>query len=202
VIGAVVLVFGLTPLADVAAELCRRILHVDLTASKLVAGAAKAASPSELVLMLVSLAVLPALVEEMMFRGFVTLAFLRSPVSALVVPSVLFGLFHLEPTQVAGTIVLGFGFGTARLLSGSLVPASISHFIYNAAVIVAMRYGNTDDQHAIKALPIVVGSAIAALGLLVLIRPLPRASAPEPGQELETGGALDEPDRGERRDRD
>jgi membrane protease YdiL (CAAX protease family) len=171
VLAAVLLVFGLAPLADVAAELCQRWVGSDLTATELVANVARSASPGALVLLLFALAVVPALVEEAMFRGFVTLAFLRSGIAALVIPSVLFAGFHLEPTQAAGTLVLGFGFAAARLLTGSLLPSIIAHAVYNAAVIFTVRHSDLPAPgRAIEPLPVVIGLGIAALGLALLLR--------------------------------
>jgi membrane protease YdiL (CAAX protease family) len=170
VVGAVLLVFGLAPLADVVAELCRRLTGTELTATKIVATAARGAGPFGLVLLLISLVVLPALVEESLFRGFVTAAFAKSWAMALIVPSVLFGVFHLEPTQAAGTIVLGLGFGAARLLTGSIVAGVITHFVYNGAIILFVRFSSAGPDYSIELMPVLVGLAIAGIGLLLLVR--------------------------------
>jgi len=171
------LVFGLAPLADVVAELCRRLTGSELTAAKIVATAAKGADPLGLLLLLISLAVLPALVEEALFRGFVTAAFAKSWPLALIAPSILFGVFHLEPTQAAGTIVLGLGFGTVRLLTGSIVASTVAHFLYNATVIMVVRSSTTPPEYSIELMPVLVGLALAGFGLLLLIRERPAATA-------------------------
>jgi uncharacterized protein len=170
--GALLSVFGLAPAADAAAELCHRVVGNEITAAKIVASAAQAATPGEMVLLIVCLALAPALVEEAMFRGYVTAAFARgSMAGALFVPSLMFGLFHLEPTQVAGTIVLGFGFGLARLCTDSLLPGIVAHAVYNGAVIFAVRHSGTPiESHDIELVPILIGLGISALGVLLLVR--------------------------------
>ena len=146
IFAALLVVFGAAPLADAAAELCHRWVGSDLTATELVATAARGAGPGSLVLLIFALAVVPAVVEESMFRGFVTAAFAKSPLAAFLVPTLLFGAFHLEPTQAAGTLVLGAGFALARLWTGSLVPGIVVHAVYNAAVIFAVRYSDEVPQ--------------------------------------------------------
>jgi uncharacterized protein len=179
-VGAILAVFGLAPLADAAAELCQRVFESDVTAARLVATAAKGTTPLGLLLLVIAFGVMPALVEEAMFRGFVTAAFLRgrqirwlggASVQALVLPSLMFGLFHLEPTQVAGTIVLGFGFGAARLITGSLAPAMVAHGVYNTAVVIAVRHADDlPDEREIALVPIAVGLCITALGVVLMLR--------------------------------
>jgi len=176
--GAVLTVFGLAPAAGAAAELCHRLVGNEFTAARIVTSAARAAGPAELVLLIVCLALAPALVEEAMFRGFVTAAFARrSMAAALVVPSLMFGLFHLEPTQVAGTIVLGLGFGLARLCTNSLLPAILAHALNNAAAILAARYaGELSEHREIDPLSVLFGFAVSGVGIGLLIRERRRLS--------------------------
>jgi membrane protease YdiL (CAAX protease family) len=170
-VAAVLVVFGVAPLADAAAELCRRWVGSDVTATELVANAARGAGPGALVLLIFSLAIVPAVVEEAMFRGFVTAAFPRSQTAALLIPSLLFAGFHLEPTQAAGTLVLGFGFAAARLCTGSLVPGIAAHAVYNAAVIFSLRHADLPPPgQPIAAQPIAIGLGVAALGMALLLR--------------------------------
>ncbi len=170
VIGALLVVFGLAPLAELAGELTRRVLNPEVTASRLVMNAAHNANTAGLVFLLFGLAVMPALAEEALFRGLLTLPFEHRFALGLVVPSVLFGLFHLEPTQVAGTIVLGIGFGAARLCTGTLITGVIAHFIYNGAVIITVRYTVSDNQHELAFWPVIGGLVLVVGGALLLGR--------------------------------
>ncbi len=175
--GALLLVFGLAPLADLAGEIVHRIVGNEVTAAKVVSEAARNATPLTLTLLVLCVAVVPGMVEEAMFRGLLTSAFLRRSVPvAVIVPSIMFGIFHLEPTQVAGTIVLGVGFALVRVYSGSLSAGMIAHAIYNASVIFALRYGGPPSAHPIAPVPLVVGALMAAAGVTLLRRYSPRTA--------------------------
>ena len=164
------IVFGFGPLAEFAGELAFRFLGRDVNAERLVAAVSRNASSGGLFLVLGAAAVLPALVEELMFRGLVTRAFeKRSHAEMVLVPSILFGLFHLEPTQIAGTIMLGVAFGLTRLYSGSLVPSIIAHAAYNAVVILDVRFTGRLGDHALHFGRVGGGLGIAALGTLLMV---------------------------------
>lgn len=164
------IVFGFGPLAEFAGELAFRFLGREVNAERLVAAVSRNASSGGLFLVLGAAAVLPALVEELMFRGLVTRAFeKRSHAEMVLVPSILFGLFHLEPTQIAGTIVLGVAFGLTRLYSGSLVPSVLAHAAYNAVVILDVRFTGRLGDHALHFGRVGGGLGVAALGTLLMV---------------------------------
>jgi len=164
------IVFGFGPLAELAGELAFRFLGRDLNAERLVVAVSQNASSEGLIGVLFAAAVLPALVEELVFRGLVTRAFeKRSHAEMVLVPSVLFGLFHLEPTQIAGTVVLGIAFGLTRLYSGSLVPSIIGHAAYNATVILSVRFLGRIGDHGLHFGRVAGGLGVAALGTLLMV---------------------------------
>jgi membrane protease YdiL (CAAX protease family) len=170
VCAGLLIVFGFGPLAELAGELAFRFLGRDINAERLVVAVARNASSGGLPLVLCAAALLPALVEELMFRGLVTRAFEnRSHAEMVLVPSILFGIFHLEPTQVAGTIVLGVAFGLTRLYSGSLVPSIIAHAAYNAVVILDVRFAGRIGDHALHLGRVGAGLGVAALGTLLMV---------------------------------
>ena len=170
VIGAVLVVFGLAPLAEVMGELMHRLLGHDVTASRIVVNAARGASGPGLVLLLFALGVMPAVAEEAMFRGLITVPFERRFGLGLVVPSVLFGLFHLEPTQIAGTVVLGFGFAAARLCTGTLLAPAIAHLVYNTTVVLTVRFSDALVERKLDVVPVMVGVLLALGGAALLWR--------------------------------
>lgn len=170
-LAAGLIVFGLAPLSDIASELTRRGLHVEVTTSLIVLRAVKDASLPGFLLMLVALSLLPALVEEALFRGFLTPIFAqRSLLAGIVVPSLLFGAFHLEPTQIAGTTVLGMGFGLVRLASGSLGACMASHGAYNAAVLFALVHAPDPPLQEVDVLPALVGLLLTFCGVALLAK--------------------------------
>lgn len=177
---ALLVVFGLAPIAQTVGELASRLLHVQPTSALLVAHVAQAAAPGVFVVLLACLSLLPGLIEETLFRGFITRAFSnRSFATQLLLPSLLFGIFHLEPTQSAATVVLGIGFALARLYTGSLLPGMLAHALYNATVLVLARLSPSADDHEIHAVPIAVGVVMAMAGIAGL-RSAMRAPQPQP----------------------
>ncbi len=170
IFAGLLIVFGFGPLAELAGEVAFRFLGRDVNAERLVIAVSRNASSGGLFGVLFAAAVLPALVEELMFRGLVTRAFeKRSHAEMVVVPSLLFGLFHLEPTQIAGTVVLGIAFGLTRLYSGSLVPSIIAHAAYNAGVILSVRFTGRIGDHVLHFGRVGAGLGVAALGTLLMV---------------------------------
>ena len=90
-----------------------------------------------LVLNLVSTAVLPALVEEMVFRGYI-LGGLRPQGDglAIVFSAVFFGLLHGNLLQIPFAFILGLIFGYLTVQTGSIWPAVLLHFLNNAFSVV------------------------------------------------------------------
>jgi membrane protease YdiL (CAAX protease family) len=170
VLGAVLLVFGLAPLAEVMGDLVHRLSGQSLTASRIVVNAARGATGPGVVLLVFGLGAMPALAEEALFRGLLTAPFERRFLLGLSVPSVLFGMFHLEPTQIAGTIVLGVAFAAARLCTGSLVTSMIAHFVYNTTVLLTVRYSDVLVERQLHLAPVLVGFGVAAVGAALLWR--------------------------------
>ncbi len=143
-LGGTLLCLGLGPAARALADAIARALHQQVTTSDLVVGAIGQATVSQLLLLTLALSVLPAFIEETLFRGAIQLGFERSPLwHKVVIPAVLFGVFHLDPSQGAGTALLGLGFGATRLLAGGLWAPILAHAANNALMVVGARFDST-----------------------------------------------------------
>jgi ABC-2 type transport system permease protein/sodium transport system permease protein len=84
--------------------------------------------------MIVFLALIPAICEECLFRGYV-LSGLRGglgPVTAVLVVGVAFGINHHSVHRLIVTSTLGIVFGLLVLRYRSLWPAIVAHFLHNA----------------------------------------------------------------------
>jgi sodium transport system permease protein len=82
---------------------------------------------------LLLVAVLPAVAEEVTFRG-VVLSGLRKTGSrwlAVVGSALVFGLFHVNPYHVASATLVGLVLGYAALESGSILPGILMHLVNN-----------------------------------------------------------------------
>lgn len=94
------------------------------------------------------LAVLPAIAEEVAFRG-VLLHGLRArlrPVAVTLVAGAVFGLFHVSLFRIVPTAYLGVILATTVVLTGSIYPAMLWHFLNNALAIVPARLGWIDTS--------------------------------------------------------
>jgi membrane protease YdiL (CAAX protease family) len=171
--GSLLCVFGLSPLSGLLAELVRRQLPRDVNAESMVVALVRDVSPAELVAVVAATALVPAIVEELLFRGVLTRAFVgRSNLLALTVPSAMFGLFHLEPTQAAGTFVLGIGFGIARLYTDSVLTSMACHLAYNAYVLIDVYAGGQVGSTELYYGRVGVGLSLAAIGFgLTVLHP-------------------------------
>lgn len=95
------------------------------------------ADPLTLLLNLFTYAVLPAVVEELVFRGWFLSA--MQPCgerSALWLSAVLFALTHGNLTQIPFALLLGLLFGWIYLSTGRLWPVMLLHFLNNGLSVV------------------------------------------------------------------
>jgi len=89
---------------------------------------------------LIAFAVMPAIAEELVFRGVLGRSLARrSTVLAIVVSAVAFSAYHVMPSQVVGTLPFSFAVATLAVRSGSVLPSMLAHFLNNATVIMLTR---------------------------------------------------------------
>ncbi|GBF95234.1 hypothetical protein Rsub_07949 [Raphidocelis subcapitata] len=96
----------------------------------LAAAAAGGASP---VLLAAAVALAPALIEELLFRGLLLAALLTrlGRIDAVALCGALFAAIHLDPAQFFPFAVLGFAAGGVAVASRSVWPAVALHAAYN-----------------------------------------------------------------------
>lgn len=109
--------------------------------ASLLAGAVDATLP--LPLLLVAFAILPAVCEELLFRGTFHGLWARAgrPWAAVLASAVAFGAIHLSVFRFAPTMALGLVLGALALRTGSIVPGMLAHAVNNGAALLAMRAG-------------------------------------------------------------
>ena len=88
---------------------------------------------------LLGLAVVPALCEELAFRGYAQRQLERSAGAqwGIFLSGLLFGLYHLSPAQVLPLTVLGLYLAYLTWRTGSLWPAILVHFANNAFAVIS-----------------------------------------------------------------
>jgi len=124
----------LEPLKKLFEELTKILIHAD--------------SPLELLAVILVVAVVPAIVEETLFRGLVQKIFerLMSPIVSAVLAGTIFGLYHMNPFEVVPLIGLGVFFGLLRYRSQSLLLPMSAHFLNNLMAVLASYYGLNDEN--------------------------------------------------------
>ena len=88
-----------------------------------------------------TVAVMPAIVEEVAFRGMLQgrLMALLGARQGFVVTAMAFTLVHLSPATMPIHLGLGLYLGWLRQRSGSLWPGMVVHFAYNTMVLLLME---------------------------------------------------------------
>ncbi len=97
------------------------------------------------VIALLLVALLPAICEEMMFRGFVFSTFSNrlSLGKAAVISGLIFGAYHMNLTQFFATSLLGIAICYVAGKSESLLPGIIMHFTNNMIATATIFYPDT-----------------------------------------------------------
>ncbi|MBI4547795.1 MAG: CPBP family intramembrane metalloprotease [Ignavibacteriae bacterium] len=101
----------------------------------------------ELFYVILIVAFIPAIAEELFFRGLVQRSFEQglSPVKGLLLTSLIFGAYHLNPTSFVPLAALGVYLGYLVLRSQSVWLSAFAHFCNNAFACVAVYLSKNDD---------------------------------------------------------
>ena len=168
-------------LEDMRTETIRMILESDLGLVANVAG----------------LAVVPAICEELLFRGYAQRQLERAAGAAggIALAGLLFGIYHLDPLQALPLSMLGGYLAYLTWRTGSLWPAIIAHFANNAFAVVTTELGDAQAAEAAVGAEgaanwpwyAVVGGLILFAAVLFLLHT--RAPRWRPADEIVNGGS-------------
>jgi membrane protease YdiL (CAAX protease family) len=134
------------------------------------------AGPADALVSLAVIALMPALCEELVFRGLVLPAFTawRGLGVGLAASSLLFGAIHLDQAgggltayRVPFAIVVGLGFGLLRLRTRTLLAPVLAHATLNALTFAAVPLFDEPVQETAFPHP-AIGLALAAAGALAV----------------------------------
>jgi membrane protease YdiL (CAAX protease family) len=103
--------------------------------------------PLDFAWLLLAFAVVPAVCEEILFRGFLQAGFVRLFESAprgIAATALVFAVFHLDPWRFAGILVLGLFLGALAQRTGSLWPAVAAHALNNTLSIAGSAFGREE----------------------------------------------------------
>ncbi len=133
---------------------------------------------SSVVMLLVLLAVMPALGEELVFRGVIGRGLIarRGIVAGVLCTSLLFSIVHLNPVQGVGVFFVGVMCHVAYLATRTIAAPMLLHFLYNALPVFLLKHfadqkaaGGAEDF--VSSIPPLMALAaavcVAALGCLL-----------------------------------
>jgi sodium transport system permease protein len=123
---------------------------------------------------------LPAVCEEACFRGVVLTGLGRSGSRsfAVVGSALAFGLFHINPYQVAAASTLGLVLGYAAYESRSLLPGVLMHFVNNGLQLVMVR---VPEARAFFESKVVVAAGLLLTALALWLLRGSGSAGPAPG---------------------
>jgi sodium transport system permease protein len=119
--------------------------------------------------LLMYIALLPAVCEELLFRGVLLSGLKRRlrPAALVVVVGIIFGLFHVSLYRIAPTAALGMILTLIALLTGSVFPGMVMHAGNNALGVLG---GDWLNPAALQWGHYAAGMAIFSLSLWVIYR--------------------------------
>ena len=127
------------------------------------------------VITLLIVALLPAICEEMMFRGYIFAAVREKyrPVVAMIFVAVCFGLYHMSISRLFVTGLLGFGLCMSTYYTKSIFPGMLMHFINNSYSVIAYYYPKAIEKVlpilAVEKLSVKSAVIIAVFGIMMLV---------------------------------
>ena len=163
------LTLGIAPVANEVGVRLSEALHVPMDSVRWVTLIVQHANRAEFVTLGLVLTLLPACVEELLFRGLLMGALAgANRAGVLLLQAIVFGLFHADWAQGAATFVLGLGFGFLRMTTRSLVAPMVAHATYNLVVLFTMRWmddaeSGTHETIGVLCAGLLVSAACATL---------------------------------------
>jgi sodium transport system permease protein len=131
-------------------------------------------SPLDLLIVLLVVAAVPAVCEEILFRGFLQSGLIRVLESApkgIAMSAMIFAVFHILPWRIPILVVMGLFLGYLAQRSGSLLPSMLAHGLNNALSILLPLVRPAEPQ-ALPGTPLsLAGGAALLLVAIALLRP-------------------------------
>ena len=92
-----------------------------------------------LILFLIYVCLLGPILEEIIFRGFILKSMQKyGNLTAIIVSSILFSMFHLNLVQFVNPVIMGILLGFITIKSKSIVPSIIAHIFNNSMAFTAV----------------------------------------------------------------
>jgi membrane protease YdiL (CAAX protease family) len=124
------------------------------------------------ILVTITLCILPAITEEIAFRGVVLKGVKCGNiyVNALI-GGLLFSIFHMNPAQTPYQFAMGFCFSLIAIKSKSSLPVMLAHFLNNfIVVVVEYFFVSVFSNDTILMITTITGLILLALFLVFIVR--------------------------------
>ena len=121
-----------------------QLQHVEQLSDQSMEGLVTAQSVGQFIVILLTVAVIPAFAEETLFRGFTQSNIERSgkhgprPMIALLVTSLMFAAYHTSVFKFPGLLVLGGALGWMAYRTNNLFVGSLGHAVNNGLIVTAL----------------------------------------------------------------
>jgi membrane protease YdiL (CAAX protease family) len=129
--------------------------------------------------MVLFLAVMPGVFEELAFRGVLLHGLrkrIRRPWLLALAVGLIFGAFHVSLFRIVPTAFLGFILTLVVLFSGSIYPAMLWHALNNAAAIVPSSLGWVQEDFTPEGWWVIPAGMVLLISLWIL-----KKTGPGPG---------------------
>lgn len=123
------------------------------------------------ILQIFLMALMPAMVEEFIFRGFYYGSYRRcSVIKGAMMAGLLFGIAHLNINQFAYAFVIGCIFCILYEVTGNILVSMITHFAINAHTVIMMYFTEgLDVDSAQQELEMIEDASVSSIGMEVII---------------------------------
>jgi membrane protease YdiL (CAAX protease family) len=148
------------------------IVEMEKQAAKQIEGFLKISGPADLFINVIIIALLPAVCEEMFFRGAmqrVIIHLTKRPWAGIIVTAALFSALHFQFQGFMPRMFLGVILGALYWFSGSIWTSIVAHFVTNAIQVIAASYATEYISENPKVpVYLALASSIAVFGILRL----------------------------------
>lgn len=131
---------------------------------------------------ILAISIVGPILEELLFRGSIQKLFMEkaTPVKAILISSLIFGLIHGNPAQIVNAFFIGIILGWLYYKTGSLVPSILIHVINNSFSTITYQYIPDADSIVELTGPAtywywVIGGALVLTGCIWLFNKRPTA---------------------------
>lgn len=149
VLGGLVLWFGAFILANLAGML---LLYLFPQNEEVVSKLANILKGDNYWMTLLIVALLPAICEELFFRGFIfsSLEGAFRTGSAVILTGLMFAIYHMDFIRLAPTFILGVLFTLALARTRSIVVPSLMHFVNNGLAVTVLFYPALENYNPVR----------------------------------------------------